>query len=411
MEILRGFKDILPNETAKWHKLEETAKRTLESFGFKEIRTPILEKTQLFARGVGEDTDIVEKEMYTFLDKSKESVTLRPEGTAGTVRAYIDNHLENLPYKKYYYIGPMFRYERPQKGRLRQFNQIGVEVFGIENPSIDAELVHMDKVMLEKLGIGDLRIEINNIGCNECRPKYMEELKGYFEKYKGQLCDDCKRRLEKNPLRILDCKNKNCNLIAKDAPKIIDYACSSCRKHYDRVKEKLVNLGVEFSENPHMVRGLDYYTKFVFEIITDKLGSQGTVSAGGRYDGLIEQLGGKSTPGIGFASGCERLIELMEEKEEKLFDYYIANLESDNYSMEIAFNLIKITNKKVYTEYEKKSLKSMMKKADKMNVPFVVIVGENEANSKTVVFKDMKKSTQEKYNLKTFLDNEVKRWL
>ncbi len=411
MEILRGFKDILPTDIAKWHRLENIARDVLSSFGFKEIRTPILEKTSVFARGVGEATDIVEKEMYTFLDKSNESVTLRPEGTAGVVRSYIDNHLENLPYKKLYYIGPMFRYERPQKGRLRQFHQIGVEVFGISNPSIDAEIVYMDMFMLKKLGIENLRVEINNIGCDRCRPEYINQLKDYFTSHKDKLCEDCKRRLDKNPLRILDCKNKNCKAISKDAPKITEFACDNCKTHYKSVKEKLTLLNIDFIENPHLVRGLDYYTKFVFEIITDKLGAQGTVSAGGRYDGLIEQLGGKETPGIGFASGCERLIELMEEENKKQFDYYIANLDSDDYAMKIALKLIESTNKRVYIEYEKRSLKSMMKKADKMNVSFVIIVGENEKSNNTVVVKDMANSTQEEYNLKTFLDNEVKRWL
>ncbi len=411
MEILRGFKDVLPKDIEKWHKLERIARDTLESFGFKEIRTPVLEKTSLFARGVGEDTDIVEKEMYTFLDKSEESVTLRPEGTAGVVRAFIDNHMENLPYKKYYYIGPMFRYERPQKGRLRQFNQIGVEVFGISNPSVDAEVVYMDKVMLGKLGLNHLRIEINNIGCSRCRPGYMKKLKEYFYEHKDGLCEDCKRRLEKNPLRILDCKNKNCRLIAKNAPLITQFACAECKEHYEKAKVKLKNLNIEFIENPYLVRGLDYYTKFVFEIITDELGAQGTVSAGGRYDGLVKQLGGGDIPGIGFASGCERLIELMEFEEDKLFEYYVANLESDDYAVEIAAKLIEVTQKRVYVEYEKKSLKSMMKKADKMNASFVVIIGENEKNSNTVVLKDMKNSTQNEYKLKTFLDNEVKRWV
>jgi len=411
LEILRGFKDILPTDIGKWHKLEEIARNTLESFGYKEIRTPLLEKTRLFARGVGEDTDIVEKEMYTFSDKSNESVTLRPEGTAGVVRAYIDNHLENLPYKKYYYIGAMFRYERPQKGRLRQFHQIGVEVFGIDNPSIDAEIVYLDKIMLEKLKIGDLRIEINNIGCDKCRPEYIKKLREYFTKHQNKLCDDCRRRLNKNPLRILDCKNKSCKTVVKDAPKITDYACDNCKNHYNNVKAKLQSLNIQFIENPYLVRGLDYYTKFVFEIITDRLGAQGTVSAGGRYDNLIEQLGGKATPGIGFASGCERLIELMDKEKELLFDYYIANLGEDEYALDIASKLINLTNKCVYVEYEKRSLKSMMKKADRMNAHFVVIVGANERNKNTVVVKDMKNSTQNEYDLKIFLDNEVKRWL
>ena len=410
MEILRGFKDILPDEIPKWRRLEETARETLESFGFKEIRTPILEKTSIFARGVGEATDIVEKEMYTFLDKSNESITLRPEGTAGVVRAYIDNHLENYPFRKFYYIGPMFRYERPQKGRLRQFHQIGIEIFGIDNPAVDAEVVLVNKTLLDNLGISDLRIEINNIGCPNCRPKYLERLKEYFEQHKADLCDDCKRRLTRNPLRILDCKNKTCQNIAKDAPKITQFVCKSCKTHYEQVKDYLNRLNIAFEENPHLVRGLDYYTKFVFETITDKLGAQGTVLAGGRYDNLVEQLGGKPTSGIGFAAGCERLIELMEIKEKLSLDYYIANLNEDLYAINIAEELRKRTHRSVYVEYERRSLKAMMKKANKMNARFVVIVGENERKSNKVILRDMETSSQEELNLDNFIANEVERW-
>jgi len=410
MEILRGFKDILPLEIRKWQKLEKIARETLESFGYKEIRTPILEKTALFARGVGETTDIVEKEMYTFLDKSGESVTLRPEGTAGVVRAYLTNHLDSYPFRKYYYIGPMFRYERPQKGRLRQFNQIGIEVFGIENPTVDAEVVLVDKIMLDKLKIENLRVEINNIGCPKCRPNYLKNLKEYFDNYREELCDDCKRRLNRNPLRILDCKNKSCIRIASEAPKILDYVCKSCSKHYEKVKENLEYLNINFTENPHLVRGLDYYTKFVFEIITDKLGAQGTVSAGGRYDNLVEELGGKPTSGIGFASGCERLIELMEDDEEQKIDYYLACMENITMCLNLAKELITNTGKSVYIEYENRSLKSMMKKANKMNAKFVIIFGENEKKDGIVTIKDMRKSIQESIDLNKFIENEVKRW-
>ena len=410
MEILRGFKDILPQDIKKWQRLERVARETLESFGYKEIRTPILEKTTLFARGVGEATDIVEKEMYTFLDKSGESVTLRPEGTAGAVRAFIDNHLENYPFRKYYYIGPMFRYERPQKGRLRQFHQIGIEVFGIQDPAIDAEVVYVDKIMLDKLGLTNLRIEINNIGCPNCRPKYLENLRSYFEQYKDKLCDDCKRRLNRNPLRILDCKNKTCSQIAKDAPKITEFVCNSCKTHYEAVKDNLSKIGIEFQENPHLVRGLDYYTKFVFELITDKLGAQGTVSAGGRYDNLVEELGGKPTPGIGFASGCERLIELMNFDEEQDIDYYFACMEDYTTCLKLAKGLTDALKTSVYIEYENRSLKSMMKKADKMNAKYVVIYGENEKEKGTVIVKDMKRSIQEEIEIEKFLDNEVARW-
>ncbi len=406
MEILRGFKDILPDNIDKWQFLETTARNTIESFGFREIRTPILEKTQLFKRSVGETTDIVEKEMYTFLDKNNESITMRPEGTAGVVRAYIDNHLELSSFKKYYYIGPMFRYERPQKGRLRQFHQIGIEVFGIDEPAIDAEVVYINKALLNNLGINNVRIEINNIGCDMCRPNYMDALKSYFEEYRSQLCEDCQKRLYRNPLRILDCKNEHCRLIAKGAPKITSFACETCRSHYDVVKEKLTDFGVDFIENPMLVRGLDYYTKFVFEIITDKLGAQGTVSAGGRYDNLVEQLGGKSTSGVGFAAGEERLIELIEDYPKNRIDFYIANLDVDEYAVQIA-NKLRGIGKKVYVEYERRSLKSMMKRANRMNAEFAVIIGENEKNNRKVMVKNLFESKQSEYSLEAFLD-EVK---
>ena len=406
VEILRGFKDILPDNIDKWQFLETTARNTIESFGFREIRTPILEKTQLFKRSVGETTDIVEKEMYTFLDKNNESITMRPEGTAGVVRAYIDNHLELSSFKKYYYIGPMFRYERPQKGRLRQFHQIGIEVFGIDEPAIDAEVVYINKALLNNLGINNVRIEINNIGCDMCRPNYMDALKSYFEEYRSQLCEDCQKRLYRNPLRILDCKNEHCRLIAKGAPKITSFACETCRSHYDVVKEKLTDFGVDFIENPMLVRGLDYYTKFVFEIITDKLGAQGTVSAGGRYDNLVEQLGGKSTSGVGFAAGEERLIELIEDYPKNRIDFYIANLDVDEYAVQIA-NKLRGIGKKVYVEYERRSLKSMMKRANRMNAEFAVIIGENEKNNRKVMVKNLFESKQSEYSLEAFLD-EVK---
>ena len=410
LEILRGFKDILPEDIKKWQKLEKIAKETLEQFGYKEIRTPILEKTSLFARGVGEATDIVEKEMYTFKDKSGEDITLRPEGTAGVVRAYITNYLENYPFKKYYYIGPMFRYERPQKGRQRQFHQIGVEVFGVEKPSIDAEIVLIDKIMLDRLNISDLRIEINNIGCPECRPEYQHRLKSYFEKHREELCDDCKRRLNRNPLRILDCKNESCRKIASSAPKITEHVCENCSRHYKEVKENLKSLGVEFEENPRLVRGLDYYTKFVFEIITDRLGAQGTVSAGGRYDNLVEELGGKPTPGIGFASGCERLVELMDSDEGQEIDYYFACLNEQTECLKIAKELALKTERSVYIEHEQRSLKSMMKKANKMNAKYTIIFGENEKNKGVVLVKDMKSSLQEEVKISKFIENEVERW-
>ncbi|WP_035587637.1 histidine--tRNA ligase [Hippea jasoniae] len=406
--ILKGFKDILPEDIDKWHKLEHSARKVLESFGYKEIRTPILEKTQLFARGVGEATDIVEKEMYTFEDRSKESVTLRPEGTAGVVRAFIDNNLYDTPLKRFYYIGPMFRHERPQKGRLRQFHQIGVEVFGIEKAAVDAEIVMVNIKLLSELNINDYTIEINNIGCPVCRPEFSKKLKEYFEKHYDKLCDDCKRRLYRNPLRILDCKNKNCSAIARNAPKITDSVCENCKNHYKEVKQHLDFLKIPYKENPYLVRGLDYYTKFVFEIKTDRLGAQGTISAGGRYDNLIEQLGGKPTSGIGFAAGCERLIELMPLADTKPIVFYIANLGVDSYALEILKTVSEIGA--TYVEFENKSLKAMMKKANKIKARFAIIVGENELKNREVVLRDLSNSTQKTLKFDNIVD-EVKKWL
>ncbi len=411
MEPLRGFKDILPDSIDKWHALENTTREVLESFGFSEMRTPILERTSLFIRSVGDTTDIVEKEMYTFKDRNNESITLRPEGTAGVVRSYVYNHLDTLPVQKFYYIGPMFRYEKPQKGRLRQFHQIGVEVFGVGEPLLDAELVYMNTVLLKELGINDYAIEINNIGCPTCRSNYIEALRSYFHRHRENLCSDCQRRLEKNPLRILDCKNNQCREVSKNAPPITEFTCNTCNTHYNGVKEALNHFDIVFKENRTMVRGLDYYTKFVFEIITNKLGAQGTISAGGRYDNLVEELGGKPTPGIGFAAGCERLIELMGEITPKTVDFYIINLGVEKYAIEIAKKLRENTPGIVHLACEKKSLKAHMKKAHKLGSRYVVIVGENEENKRSLILRDMTQSKQREYRFSEFFSKEVGKWL
>ncbi|MGC9257310.1 histidine--tRNA ligase [Desulfurella sp.] len=385
---MKGFRDILPENIEKWQLLEETAKSIFKSFGYKEIRTPILEKTLTFERGVGDATDIVEKEMYTFLDKSGESVTLRPEGTAGIARAFIENKLETSVFNKLYYIGPMFRYERPQKGRFRQFHQIGAECFGIKNPAIDAEIIFINKLLFERLNI-KANLEINNIGCPVCRPAYTKVLIDYFENYKDSLCTDCQKRLYKNPLRILDCKNEKCKIVVKGAPKLKDYVCKNCQEHYNSTKEYLKALNIEYIENDMLVRGLDYYTSFVFEF-TNTI----TLSAGGRYDNLISDLGGGNICGVGFALGEERLIDMMDTKVQNNIDIYIANLSVTFYALQI-LQILKNFPYSVYCEYSSKSLKSMLKKADKLNTSVSIIIGENEQKSNTCIVRNMKSSNQQ----------------
>ncbi|AHF97332.1 histidyl-tRNA synthetase [Desulfurella acetivorans A63] len=398
---MKGFKDILPETIEKWHFLEKTAVKIFTHLGYKEIRTPILEKTSVFERGVGDSTDIVEKEMYTFLDKSGESVTLRPEGTAGIVRAFIENKLETSVFNKLYYIGPMFRYERPQKGRFRQFHQIGAECFGIKNPAIDAEIIYVNTLLFEKLNI-KTNLEINNIGCPNCRPQYSKALISYFEHYKESLCIDCQKRLYKNPLRILDCKNEKCKIIARGAPKLKDYVCKDCKEHYTGVVECLKALNIEFIENELLVRGLDYYTSFVFEFVNNNL----TLSAGGRYDNLIQDLGGNNICGVGFALGEERIIDILDIKPQNSIDIYIANLGVTLYALNILQKLSDLQFK-VYCEYENKSLKSMLKKADKLEAKVCIIIGENELKSSSCIVRDMKNSTQKTIELNQ-LENTLK---
>ncbi len=398
---MKGFKDILPDTIEKWHFLEKTAIEIFTHLGYKEIRTPILEKTSVFERGVGNATDIVEKEMYTFLDKSGESVTLRPEGTAGIARAFIENKLENSIFNKFYYIGPMFRYERPQKGRLRQFHQIGAECFGIKNPAIDAEIIYINKLLFEKLSI-KTTLEINNIGCPSCRPAYSKALIYYFEKHKESLCSDCQKRLYKNPLRILDCKNEKCKIIARGAPKLKDYVCENCKEHYNQTKEYIKVLGIDFTENDLLVRGLDYYTSFVFEFVNNNL----TLSAGGRYDNLIQELGGGNICGSGFALGQERIIDLLDIEPQNSIDIYIANIGSTHYALNILQKLRNLPLS-IYCEYENKSLKSMLKKADKLKAKICLIIGENELKTNSCIVRDMKNSTQKTIELSE-IENTLK---
>ncbi len=403
---VKGFKDILHEEGKIYEKIIGIAKEFFELNGFKQITTPILEKTELFVRSIGETTDIVQKEMFTFQDKNGEYLTLRPEGTAPVVRAYIENNLYaygNI--HKFYYYGPMFRRERPQKGRLRQFHQIGIECFGSTSPLLDAHVIYILDNLIKNFKIKEALIEINSIGCKNCRPGFKEELKKYLFKFKKDLCNDCQNRMEKNPLRVLDCKNDTCKEVVKNSPKILDFLCDECKTHFEMVKKFLKYFKVDYNINPFMVRGLDYYTRTVFEAVSTLLGGQNAVGAGGRYDGLVNEIGGKNIPGIGFALGIERIILLSElESEIKNTDVYLILLGENVYEkgLEIYQNLIN-ENIVVEFDYEMKGLKNQLKKADRLGARFAVIIGEDELKEQVLLLRDLKESKQEKISFQELL--------
>lgn len=392
----KGTKDVLPDESYKWHFIENIARQTAENFGFKEIRTPTFESTELFARGVGETTDIVNKEMYTFMDKGDRSMTLKPEGTAGVVRSFIENGLSNigLP-QKLYYLTPVFRYEKPQSGRLREHHQFGIELFGSHLPVADAEVIALVKSFFNKLGITEVKLYINSIGCEECRKEYSKALQSYYSQYKKDICPDCLERLEKNPLRLLDCKVAECARLAKNAPVVLDYICEECKNHHNELCSLLGELALEYEINPYIVRGLDYYTRTVFEFVSTAIGSQGTVCGGGRYNNLVEQIGGKSIPAVGFGMGLERLIMVMEGANLPLGEdakpyIYIAPLGKEQYTkaMQIV-NTLRNNNISACTDLMGKSLKAQMKYADKIGVKYVVVLGEEEISSDRAILKNM----------------------
>jgi len=408
IQAIKGVKDILPGEVEVWQYIENKARSVFETYGFSEIRAPIFEYTELFSRSIGETTDIVEKEMYTFEDTTGKKITLRPEGTAPVVRAYIEHQLYNKAHiTKLYYFGPMFRHERPQAGRYRQFYQIGAEVLGIDSPILDAEVLSMLSKIMESIEVDGLDLQINSLGCKDCRPKYKEALKQFLKDKHPLLCENCQRRMDRNPLRVLDCKGKTCKDAVKDAPVILDYLCDGCKKHFDKVKETLNTLKVPYSMNPRLVRGLDYYTKTTFELVSTNLGAQNAVAAGGRYDGLVEELGGPKTPGIGFAIGIERLVSLMEKDNFKTNrpDIFIATL-GDN-AKDISVTLINNFREKgikAETDYEDASLKSQMRKADKLGARYVLIIGEDEIKKGSALLRDMENKTQEGININNMLD-------
>jgi histidyl-tRNA synthetase len=410
MEIkaIRGFNDILPDEIGKWQFVEETAREVFKGFGFSEIRIPVLERTELFSRGIGEATDIVEKEMYTFTDRSGNSLTLRPEATASMARAYLEHQVYTFdPVAKLYCIGPMFRYERPQKGRYRQFYQIDAEVFGVENPMVDAEVIVMLIDFLKRVGLEKLELQINSLGCRACRPRYREELKKFLAKKAFQLCEDCQRRLETNPLRIFDCKVETCQGAIVNAPKVSGFICSECQKHFDKVKEYLEMAGLPYILNPRMVRGLDYYTRTAFEVVSYQLGSQNAVTGGGRYDNLFQEIGGLDIPGIGFAIGMERLVSLLP-KDREFFQFphlFIASLGEE--TIKEAYQIINqlhLQGIRAELDYEGKSLKSQMRRADKLNAPYVLILGEDELKKGRAVLRNMGNKAQEEIALKDIVN-------
>ena len=393
----RGTQDVLPADSYKWQYVEAVASEEAANFGYKEIRTPTFEHTELFNRAVGDTTDVVQKEMYTFKDKGDRSITLKPEGTAGAVRALVEHGLLNdaLPLKVFY-VTPCFRYEKPQAGRLREFHQFGVEAFGSANPLIDAETIGVAKAILTRLGIKNLSLEINSIGCPTCRAKYHEALHSYFASKEGELCDTCKGRLQKNPMRILDCKNPPCKEIAAGAPKMLDYLCDDCAEHFEGVKAALTASGIEYTINPTIVRGLDYYTRTVFEFLSNDIGSQSAVCAGGRYDGLVEEMGGKPMPALGFGMGLERLIMVMEKngcefQPENTCDIYIGSM-GQAASLE-AFKLVSQlrTECGLYAECDLigRSVKAQMKYANKIGAKYSMILGDNELSEGKAKVKNM----------------------
>ena len=405
VQSIKGTQDVLPSESYKNQFLESTILEIADTFGFKEIRTPVFEYTELFQRSVGDTTDVVQKEMYTFDDKGGRSITLRPEGTAGAARSFLEHGLfnETLP-RKVCYFTSCYRYEKPQAGRLREFHQFGVECFGTASPAADAEVISLANEVFSFLGITDISLEINSIGCPQCRKEYHEALKNYFESRKTELCETCLGRLEKNPMRILDCKSPVCSKIAENAPVMIDYLCGECSEHFEKVKKYLDTMEIEYTVNPKIVRGLDYYTKTVFEFVSKGIGAQGTVCGGGRYDGLIEELGGQHTPALGFGMGIERLMLLMESQNieypaDKTCDVYLGA--TDEISLLRAMKIVKDLRSdgvSAQTDVAGRSLKAQMKYADKIKAKYSMILGSDEISSGEASLKNM--STGEKCQVK-----------
>ena len=399
----RGTKDILPDTVGDWNYVEGEIRELCRRFGYSEIRTPIFEHTELFQRGIGEGTDVVDKEMYTFTDRGERSITLRPENTASAVRAYLQNKLyaqSNLV--KLFYIGSMFRYDRPQAGRMREFHQFGVEALGEANPAVDAEVILLAMNLLEGLGLKDLELSINSVGCPKCRSKYRTMLQDFFRDKLEDLCEDCRSRFERSPLRILDCKKDSDKPYMADAPKITDCLCEECADHFAKLKELLTSAGISFTHDPRLVRGLDYYTKTAFEIKYPPLGAQSAVAGGGRYDGLIEEMGGNPTPAVGFATGLERLLlalerqNLLPEKNRSVDAYVVALGETAQAEGFKLLNSLRQQGLSAAMDFAGRSMKAQMKQANKLGAKYSVILGEDEIAEGVVMLRSMEDSSQAK---------------
>ena len=409
----KGTADMLPAQAYKWHTMEKLASETAELYGFKEIRVPTFEDTALFIRSVGETTDVVQKEMFTVSATGDDTFTLRPEGTAGVMRATIENGLLNEAFpQKLYYITSCFRHENVQKGRLREFHQFGCEMVGSADARADAEVISMAKSLMDRIGLTNIKLNINSIGCPTCRANYQQALRDYFAPHRETLCDTCKERLEKNPMRLLDCKSPICQGIAKDAPLIVDYLCEDCDAHFKKLQKNLSVMGIDFDINPRIVRGLDYYTRTVFEFIAEGIGAQSTVCGGGRYDGLIEELSGKSVPALGFGMGLERLLLTMEQQncdfmEAKKCDLYIASMGDDAVERAIAMAM-ELRDEGFFVEYDLmgRGIKPQMKYADKIGAKFVLVLGSSELETGCAKLKNMATGEQTDIRLdKTFVDD------
>lgn len=402
----RGTRDILPDKVGNWLYLENLIRKLCSQFGYREIRTPIFEHTELFQRGIGETTDVVEKEMYTFTDRGNRSITLRPENTAAAVRSYLENKLyADTNLCKLFYIGSMFRYDRPQAGRYREFHQFGVEALGEANPAVDAEIISLAVQFLQDLGLKDIKLLLNSVGCPKCRPVYRRKLQEFFKPVISEMCEDCQSRYDRNPMRLLDCKNEKCKKLAENAPAITDCLCDECSEHFHKVQDFLTAAGIKFELDPGLVRGLDYYTKTAFELKYIPLGAQSAVLGGGRYDGLIEECGGKSTPAVGFATGLERVLLALEMQNllpETVYDTDVFIVALGDMVQEKAFEILTELRKngfKASMDFAGRSIKAQMKQANKSNAKIAVILGENELKSNSAVVKNMQDSTQESVSL------------
>jgi len=407
----RGTNDILPGEVEKWHYIESVIRDICRIYGYREVRTPIFEHTELFQRGVGETTDIVEKEMYTFKDRGDRSITLRPEGTAAVVRSYLENKLYSGPQPvKQYYLGPMFRYDRPQAGRYRQFHQFGVEVLGTHSPGIDAEVIAMAMDFYQRIGLKNLELHINSLGCPHCRVQLREKLQTFFKPNLDKLCPNCQGRLERNPLRILDCKSAVCKEVAQGAPTTLDCLCQDCEEFFAQVKTQLDILGVDYVVDPNLVRGLDYYTHTAFEIMAQGIGAQSSIGGGGRYNGLVQDCGGPETPGIGYALGIERILLVMEQQSidfPAIWRPDVFVVTAGEHTEQSAVKFLASVRKAGFTadkDYNGRSLKAQMKYAGKIQARYTAIIGENEVDNGTVVLKNMESSEQSEVQIEKAIE-------